>query len=107
MRNLLALILLVVFTLQATVVVVEEHLAAGGKGGYALAMADDFSTLQEQTDTTGHDVQLPLNDIEELSDYMAMELLIPVGSVRASLISPPETIFLPADLQGPTPPPRA
>lgn len=78
-----------------------------GKGGYVVAVLDDFSPLHDQTDTADDDSPLSSNAIEELSDYMPMELLIPVGSLRASLISPPETVFLPADLRGLTPPPRA
>lgn len=103
MRNLLALILLVVFALQATVVVVEGRFATKDKVEYVVAAAD----ARDQTGTTDDDSQLSLNAIEELSDYVVIEPLIPVGSLRASLISPSETVFLPADLQGLKPPPRA
>lgn len=107
MRNLLAVILLVVFSLQATVVVVGERFVSKDNVGYVVVMADDFSPLQASADATDNDTQLSSSDIEELSDYMPIELLIPVGNSRAFLISPSETAYLPADLQGLRPPPRA
>jgi len=108
MRNLLALILLVVFTLQATtIVVVEEHASAKDRVGFVAPAADGPAAPQDGLDTTEDDTRLSWNAIEELSDFMPFEPPIPAGSLLASLISPPGTTYLSTDLQGLKPPPRA
>lgn len=107
MRNLLAILLLVVFTLQATVVAIGEHWAAKDTIGYVVPMPDELSSLHDQTGTTDDDPQLSTNAIEELSDFMPIGLPIPVGGLRVSLFSPSGTVFLSADPQGLNPPPRA